>query len=502
MKLYLYLSMCVMAWILTGCSDEVSTENTAEKAYIVEDIPLPDGLTAEVGGMRFLPNGKLIVCFHRGEVMTYDPETGEWALFAFGLHDPLGLHVVSDHEIIVMQQPELTRLIDTDGDGQADIYETVTDDFGLSGNYHEFNYGPVEDDEGNLYFALNTASSGGGIKDIVRGEVNLLGRDGDGRRQMYSVVPYRGWMMKYTPEGELIPYASGLRSPNGLAFDLDGNLFAADNQGDWVSTSTLFHIREGHFYGHPASLVWEEDWQDRNPFDEPIDRLNEMRTVAAVLFPQGIIANSPSEPLWDHTEGQFGPFAGQMFIGEMNRDRIVRAMLEKVGGEFQGACVPFIDHEGLRMGNNRMTFGPDGSLWVGQTEHGWAGAHGIQRIRFTGKTPFDIYSMNLTGDGFDLTFTEAVTAEALDTANLQIRHYYYDYYKKDLTEPVDKSIQVDVQDVGIERYEISEDGKVVSLVLDELKPGYIYELKAENLYSSTNQHLVNNLICYTLNRLK
>src|SRR5690606_36721956 len=112
--------------------------------------------------------------------------------------------------------PELTRLNGTDGDGQEDLHETVTHDLGISGNYHEFNYGPVKDSRGNLYFALNTASSGGGIKEIVRGEVNLKGRDGDGRKQMYSVVPYRGWMMQFTPQGELIPYASGLRSPNGL----------------------------------------------------------------------------------------------------------------------------------------------------------------------------------------------------------------------------------------------------------------------------------------------
>ena len=502
MKKYTYIAGLILVWILAGCGEDGPAEFTGDQAYVVEDIPMPDGLTAEVGGMKFLPNGKLMVCFHRGEVMTYDPDSGEWSLFAYGLHDPLGLHVVSDNEVIVMQQPELTRLKDTDGDGQADLYETVTDDFGISGNYHEFNYGPVEDAQGNLYFALNTASSGGGIKDVVRGEVNLLGRDGDGRKQMYSVVPYRGWMMQFTPQGELIPYASGLRSPNGLGFDADGNLFVADNQGDWVSTSALYHIRKDHFYGHPASLVWEENWPQRNPFDEPIEVLNEMRTVAAVLFPQGIIANSPSEPLWDLTGGKFGPFDGQMFIGEMNRDRIVRVMLEEVNGEFQGACVPFIDHQGLRMGNNRLTFGPDGSLWVGQTEHGWAGAHGIQRIRFTGKTPFDIYTMNLTREGFDLTFTQPVTQAALDTATLQVRHYYYDYYKKDLSEPVDKSIQIDVQDVAIEKYVISDDGKVVSLILEDLKPGYIYELKVDNLYSSTKEHLVNNLICYTLNHLK
>lgn len=498
-----YVSALISLLTFTRCSTDSPTGNSPSTSYIVEDIPLPEGLTAEVGGMDFLPNGHLIVCFHRGEVMTFNPETEEWKLFAMGLHDPLGLHVVSDSEILIMQQPELTRLKDTDGDGVADLYETVNDDFGLSGNYHEFNYGPVEDNTGNLYFALNTASSGGGIKDIVRGPVNLLGRDGeDGRRQMYSVVPYRGWMMKLSPDGQLTPYASGLRSPNGLGFDGEGNLFVADNQGDWVSTSTLYHIQEDHFYGHPASLVWKEDWPNKNPFDEPIETLNSMRTVAAVLFPQGIMANSPSEPVCDLTGGKFGPFEGQLFIGEMNRDRIVRVMLEKVNGQFQGACIPFIDHQGLRMGNNRLAFGPDGDLWVGQTEHGWAGAKGIQRIHFTGKNPFDIYSMNLSDRGFDLKLTQPITQSALDTAEFNLRHYYYDYYKKDLSEPVDKSIQIDVQEVPVTGLSLSEDGTIVSLTLDELKPGYIYELKLEKLKSKKSIKLANELICYTLNQLK
>ena len=82
------------------------------------------------------------------------------------------------------------RIRDTDGDGMADVYEKVTDDFGISGNYHEFNYGPVKDANGNLFIALNTGSSGDGIHSEVRGQLNTLGRNGEkGNRQMFSVVP-------------------------------------------------------------------------------------------------------------------------------------------------------------------------------------------------------------------------------------------------------------------------------------------------------------------------
>ncbi|SDM30141.1 Glucose/arabinose dehydrogenase, beta-propeller fold [Daejeonella rubra] len=477
----------------------IQTLNAQEKngSYKVETIPMPEGLTSETGGVEFLPDGRLVACFTRGEVMTYEPSTKKWKLFAEGLHDPLGILVVSNSELLIIQRPELTRVKDTDGDGTADLYEKVTDDFGFSGNYHEFNYGPVKDKDGNLFIALNSSSGAGNIRPEVRGEINPLGRENGSKGQMFSNVPYRGWVMKLSPDGVLKPFASGFRSPNGIGFDLDGNLFATDNQGDWIGTSPLHHVQEGKFYGHPASLVWQKGWSNGNPFLLPVPFLDSMRTRGAVLFPHGIMANSPTQPLCDNTGGRFGPYSGQLFIGEMNKERIVRVMLEKVGGEFQGACIPFFDGNGLRKGNNRLVFGPDGSLWIGQNSHGWLGDQGIQRIVFTGKQPADVYTMNLTEKGFDLTFTQPIDElTATDPANFKFRHYYYKYHNKYGSE------QFDVQNVPVTAIKISDDRKKISLTLSTLKPGYVYELTLGNIKTSKGDELTNKIICYTLNKLK
>ncbi|ACU02560.1 MULTISPECIES: PQQ-dependent sugar dehydrogenase [Pedobacter] len=489
--------------ILFFISAVPADDKKAKEAYTVENIPMPEGLTSETGGIDFLPDGRLVACFIRGEVMIYNPKSRQWTLFAEGLHEPLGIMAVSNSEVLVMQRPELTRIKDTDGDGKADVYEKVTDDFGLSGNYHEFNYGPVKDKKGNLFIALNTASPGGAVRPEIRGKFNPLGRDlQTGLYEMYAVVPYRGWVMKVTPDGKLHPYASGMRSPNGLGFDQEGNLFVTDNQSDWVETSTLYHVKEGNFYGHPASLVWNKNWPAKNPFALPINELEQLRTKAAVLFPQGIMANSPSQPLCDVTAGKFGPFKGQLFIGEMNRDRIVRVMLEKVGGELQGACIPFIDGHGLRKGNNRLAFAPDGSLWVGQIAFGWSGDLGIQRIVYNGTPPADVYTMTLTKDGFDLSFTQPMNkTEAMNPDNYKFRHYYYKYQRKAKNEGADNSRQLDVQDVAITGIKLSSDQKKVSIKLSALKPGYVYELKLGNLSSKEGTPLANKLICYTLNKL-
>ncbi|WP_332369419.1 hypothetical protein [Spirosoma telluris] len=152
--------------------------DTISDYYEVETIPTPPGLVAETGGLSFLPDGRMAACFHRGEVMLYNPKTKTWKLFAEGLHDPLGVIAINNRELLVIQRPELTRLTDINGDGLADNYETVTDQFGMSGNYHEFAFGPVRDKKGNLYISLNTASNGAGIRDEVRGSMMDLGDRG------------------------------------------------------------------------------------------------------------------------------------------------------------------------------------------------------------------------------------------------------------------------------------------------------------------------------------
>ncbi len=485
----------ILAVLLASC-EKKSGNPDVKVPYIVETIETPPGLRAETGGIAFLADGRLVACFLRGEVMIYNPETREWKLFAEGLHEPLGVLPVSESEILVMQKPELTRLKDTDGDGHADVYETVTDDFGMAGNYHEWTYGPVKDGDGNLFISFNTASEWGIIMDEVRGKLDTTLVPFK-PKQKFAAVPYRGWVARLTPSGEFIPYAYGFRSPSGLLITPANELFVTDNQGDWVGTSALFKVVQNKFYGHPASMIWLSGWNKGDPSKLPVEELNAERQRAVIQFPHGIMASSPTQPVSDNTGGAFGPFAGQILVGEMNQERIIRVMLEEVHGVWQGACIPFIDKHGLRKGNNRLAFSPDGSLYVGQVQHGFVGDTGIQRIVFTGKIPLDIHSMNITDEGFDLHFTQPMDEATLrDTSNYQFRHYYYEYHLKYGSE------QFDVKKVDVKDIEVSDGGKKVSLKLGSLKPGYIYELRMGELKSEEGQVLENRLVCYTVNSLR
>ena len=222
--------------------------------YSVINIPAPPTKfkNYQIDGLTFLPNGKLVVCLPSGEIFFCNLKKEKWELFAEGLHNPLGVLALSNSELIVTQRPELTRVRDLDGDGKADDFEVITDDFGMSGNYHEFNFTPVRDKQGNYFFALGTGSRGDGVRTITRGQFNERGRPG----RMHSSAPYRGCIMKLSTDVQTIPWSYGHRTPNGLGFDLKGNLFVTDNQGDWVGSSKLFHVQKDHFSGHAASLAW------------------------------------------------------------------------------------------------------------------------------------------------------------------------------------------------------------------------------------------------------
>ena len=470
--------------------------------YKIENIPTPKGLDAQIGGLTFLPDGRMAACFHRGEVYTYNLKTKEWKLFADGLHEPLGIVAEDNYTLVVMQRPELTRLWDSNGDGEADYYLNISDGFGMTGNYHEFSFGPTRDKEGNYYIGLNLASSGASIRPEIRGEFRHYGisreqfyknhKTGSGR--MYSATPYRGWIMKITPQHKTIPFAPGFRSPNGVNFDMQGRLWVTDNQGDWLGTSKMFHVKEGNFYGHPASLVWTKEWEKgRNPLKVPPAKFDAKRTRAAVLFPHGSMANSPTQMLSDTTEGKFGPFAGQLLVGEMNRPRILRVLVEEVAGETQGACLPFIDNGGLNRGMHRFAFAPDGSLWVGQTHLSWVGASGLQRITWTGKTPMSVSAMKLTQAGFKLSFTKPlskVTAE-----NFVFQRYYYKYHQSY------GSPQLGRESIKITTLNLAPDRKSVSIGLEKLNPGYIYQLNLKNVTAADETPALNTFVCYTLNRL-
>lgn len=504
--------------VLTFLTFSVFAQNSAENEYYkIITLPVPENLLLEVGGVTNLPNGDVALATRRGDIwlisnayMTAGSQP-YYKKFASGLHEILGL-VYKNGAFYCAQRGELTKLIDKNGDGKADVYETVCA-LPISGHYHEYTFGPKVMPDGSMIVTGNVAF---GDEEWWRGE---------------SRVPFRGWAVRITEDGKIEPYATGMRSPCGIGM-IDGEFWYGDNQGDWMGSGFISQVNKGDFVGHPAGLKWsglpnspvkltEEQHKlladhrkvrnEKGNYIKPENIEKERGTylfelkkdipelkTPAVWLPHGIIGISTSEIIKDETNGAFGPFAGQIFVGDQGKSNISRVFVEKVNGEYQGGVVMF--REGFQSGVLRMAFGKDGSLFVGETNRGWGSAgtttSGIERLVWTGKVPFEIKTVKAMPDGFEIEFTKPVNkTTAQDFKNYNVESFIYKYH------PVYGSPPVDKKDCPVKGIKLSNDGMKVRILVTELRHHFIHEIKLDGLKDEEGKPLLHNTSFYTLNNI-
>jgi uncharacterized cupredoxin-like copper-binding protein/glucose/arabinose dehydrogenase len=465
---------------------------TENQIFPIVTVPIPKEIALEVGGMTFLPNDELAVATRRGEVWIItnpymkDGQQPKYRLFAQGMHEVLGLNYIKG-DLYLTQRAELTRLRDLDGDGEADEYRTMYS-WPLSGNYHEYAYGPMLDKDGNMVVTLN------------------LGWIGFGE----SLSKWHGWMLKFSPDFTMKPFATGFRSPAAFELNSNGDIFYAENQGDWVGSGNITHVEEGDFVGNPAGLIWadqpgspvklrKKDIPDTGePKYEVAKRVPGLK-APSVWIPHSIMGNSTSGILNYSDHGNMGPFKGQLFVGDQAQSKISRVFLERVKGVYQGAVFPF--REGFSSGILRMNWGSDGSMLVGMTSRGWSSTgkeeYGLQRLTWSGVMPFEVQTVKAQPDGFELEFTMPVDEKtARNAGSYQLSTFTYKYHHIYGSPVINQSAR------NIKAIVVSPDHKRVRIVLDSLKEGYIHEIRTEGLRSeSSNIPLLHNYAYYTLNKI-
>lgn len=443
-------------------------------SYRVEPFRIPKELEMLVTGMAFMPNGDLAVATWIGDIYRVHNPTGDlskvtYTRFASGLCEPMGI-AVKDGVMHVGLKNELARVIDRDQDGLADRIERVRADWSYTGHYNAFSYGPVIDRNGNFVLA-NAGHSG-------RWDVK-----------------YAGWAFSIADNGSKItPICDGFREPNGIGvFGPNRDIFVSDNQGSWIGACRLDHVTSGKFHGHPSG------W----PAPKELYGKPRPMTPPAVWFPYKL-ARSTTD-IVEITDDQFGPFKGQLMVGDFQNAIVTRVMLEKVDGEYQGAVWPFLKR--FSSGVNRMAYGPDGKLYVGGCQRTWASVApkeaAIERVSFNGKVPFEVKTVHVKPDGFELTFTKPIDPEtAGDPAAYDVLQYRLNYHQKygspeyDHDGKKDSATAVDV--VGAK---VSSDNLKVRLRLKGWKTGYVTMVRSLDARSSDGKKLANNTFWYTLNRL-
>lgn len=361
--------------------------------YTLTDLR-PEGFEPKVTGMDWFDDGRMVITTWAGresfdgavEVVDgtvgedADPENITTEVVATDMNEPQGV-IVDDGEVIVAEKHQLSRLVDADGDGLYEDTEAIAT-WPSGGTYHEFGFGLLADED-HYYLNLSVAITPGG------------------RTTVPQHVENRGTSVKIDKEtGEVEYVAGGLRTPNGIGWGPEGEIFVADNQGDWLPSSKLVEIEEGAFYNHYTTPA--------GPFDDqPV-------TQPVLWLPHNEISNSPTNPVLVEE----GPFEGQMVFGDVTYGGIQRAFLEEVDGRKQGAV--FRMTQGLESGVSRLAIGPDGSFYVGGIGGGgnWEQPgkfpYGLQKLTPTSEDAMDMVSMEVTETGFDITYTKPVADDVVE----------------------------------------------------------------------------------------
>jgi hypothetical protein len=445
------------------------TPGTNATAYVIdtitEPVPNPWNTRTFFGGFDFYPDGRAAICTFHGDVWIVSGLEGNlenlsWKRHASGLFQPLGLKIV-DGVLYVLGRDQITRLHDTNNDGEADFYENFNNDTVVTANYHEFCMDLQTDAAGNFYFFKGAPWSP---------EVKS---------------PHQGTCLKVSKDGlKLEVFASGFRAPNGSAIGPRGELTVSDNQGHWMPSSKLNLVKPGGFYGMTPSAQREIELQFAN--GEVKANPSDPETRAKMRI-KGWDAGAPApahydEPIcWlpqamDNSSGgqvwamsdKWGPLGNHLLFMSYGRGTLFGVMTEEVDGVMQAAMVrfPMKFPTGIMRGRVNPK---DGQVYVcglrgWQTDGTREG--GFYRVRYTGRPAHLPTSFHVKSNGVAITFSEQLQSESAgDVANYSVEQWNYIYsgnYGSPEVSP-DDARKKGHDKVEVKSAKLLEDGKTIFL---------------------------------------
>ena len=457
---------------------EISKATT--QPYVLDTLTVPEDNSyhswMRLGGLDFFSDGRAAVSTWSGDVWIVSGiddklEKLTWKRYATGLFQALGLRIVND-QVYVLGRDQITRLKDTNGDGEADEYECFNNDCQVSKSFHEFAFDLETDPQGNFYF-------------VKAGPVR------PGGRGWQEITDHNGSMFKISPDGSKFEvFATGLRAPNGMSVGPHGEITCGDNEGTWTPACRLSMVHRGDFLG-----VVDLAHKDTPPttYSKPI-----------CWLPHGDVDNSSGGQTWV-TSDKWGPFENRLLHTSYGTCSLFLVMYENVDGQIQGGVVKF-PHLDFITGICRPRFNPaDKQLYVAGLR-GWqttaAKDAGLQRVRYTGAKVCMPTQFNVKSNGIEVAFTSELDPSiAADAGNYAVEqwnlHWTSDYGSAEysLIDPKEKAHDP----VEVQKVTLSPDHKRVFLQLEEVAA--VMQMKIQMKLKAADGTAMNYSIYNTINKV-
>ena len=388
-------------------------------------------------------------------------------LFEEGLASPFGI-IADGDDLLVAHKPEILRLRDTDGDGRADVREVLATGWGFSDNYHDWTCGIIRDSKNRLYVGL--------------------GSDYSQPKRPKEKGLWRGKVLRIDPNGKITPVAHAFRYPTGLAINSHDDIFITDNQGVQNCFNEINFLIPGSHYGMASR---HEEPKNRPAQSAALQVPHPWtRSVNGLFF---LPTNTPAG-LADHGIGC-----------EFNGRFLIRFTHENINGTKQGAVYPFSRRNAGTGTDNFL--GPlcgavakNGDIYIGSIhDSGWLGGRNtgsIVRLKRTGNLPNGIREVRATPNGFQLEFFRPVDeTQATQADNFTISAYQRVWHGGYSTPDSGR------HKVNITRADISADLKTITLTVDRLRTGFLYEVHCKQIGNNKREDLWPTTAHYTMHNI-
>ena len=316
-----------------------------------------------------------------------------------GILDGTGAGVLAWHgQVYYTCIPEMWKLADTNGDGVADERESLHHGYGIRVAFrgHDM-HGLVMGPDGRIYYSIGD-----------RG-YNVVSKEGKTFKR-----PDTGAVFRCLPDGsQLEVFAYGLRNPQELAFDDQGNLFTGDNNSDSGDQARWVYVVRG---GDTGWRMYYQYLKDRGPFNrEKIWHPKNDDQPAYIVPPIINLADGPSGLTYYPGVGLPERYKGHFFLADF-RGNAANSGIRSFAVKPKGASFELVDsHQFLwQVLATDIDFGYDGSMYLTDWVQGWDGPGKGRLYRLTNPTTAgaagDEQIATLMSEGFAKRNTDELAA--------------------------------------------------------------------------------------------
>jgi mono/diheme cytochrome c family protein len=409
--------------------------------------------------LAWKPNGELVVASLKGQVLSVAADSAappRSELLADGLAAPYGLQA-GDGYVDVLAKYGLLRITHDPEGGSA--LQVIASGWGYTSDYHDWAVGLPRDAAGNYYISLPC------YQDNRPDAAKRL------RGSLLKLIPRRA--TEDNPQlFDFEVLTHGHRFPMGMALNARDELFVTDNQGNYNPFNELNFVQKGRHFGFVNKGETAPPDHTSPSIAIPHPWTRSVNGICFLKSPPGTRGNL------------FGPLEGHLVGCEYDTRRLIRMSLQRVGDDYQGCCYPLTvptPPSESPLGPICCEVSPTGELFIGSIrDSGWGAGNNIGEVIRVKVDParfgHGLAEMRATATGFELDFFAPVEKELAG----QLDSYSLSSYRR-VSTPAYGGNDIDRRTEKITSVSLSSDRRRVTLTLETLRPGHVYELRLKSL---------------------